>query len=248
QHIGLSQEFADFRSAVPMDDKFENTLSGTAPILIKTSAADDSVRPYLKRERFNHIIMIPVHGGKAPNDTLALGSRRQLSYAPDELEFLTTTAQQLGMAFENMRLVEQVLRSHRQWANTFDSIQDVVLVRDSEFRVMRANRALLERLAKSAADLSGQPCEEVLPRVNSVWRNCPYCPATEDGFYEGKDQCFGGTAMVSTSSYVDQNTKQKGTIHVVRDITERNLAEEKYKLLFEQMQEGVFATTPDGKL
>src|SRR6185369_4094157 len=122
------------------------------------------------------------------------------------------------------------------------------LVHDSEFRVMRANRALLERLAKSAADLSGQPCEEVLPRVNSVWRNCPYCPATEDGFYEGKDQCFGGTAMVSTSSYVDQNTKQKGTIHVVRDITERNLAEEKYKLLFEQMQEGVFATTPDGKL
>ena len=54
--------------------------------------------------------------------------------------------------------------------------------------------------------------------------------------------------MVSTSSYVDQNTKQKGTIHVVRDVTERSLAEEKYKLLFEQMQEGVFATTPDGKL
>jgi len=47
---------------------------------------------------------------------------------------------------------------------------------------------------------------------------------------------------------VDQNTKQKGTIHVVRDVTERSLAEEKYKLLFEQMQEGVFATTPDGKL
>ena len=54
--------------------------------------------------------------------------------------------------------------------------------------------------------------------------------------------------MVSTSSYVDQNTKQKGTIHVVRDVTERSLAEEKYKLLFEQMQEGVFATTLEGKL
>jgi PAS domain S-box-containing protein len=247
QQIGLSTEFADFRNAVPLDDKFEATLSGTAPILVKTSSADDSVRPYLKRERFNHIIMLPVHGRKAPIGTLSLGSRRRLSYAPDELDFLTTTAQQLGMAFENMKLVEQILRSHRQWANTFDSIQDVVLVHDAEFRVMRANRALLERLARSAADIAGEPCFKVLPHA-SDWVSCPYCPAAEDGFNEGRDACFGGTSMVSTSSYVDQNTKQKGTIHVVRDVTERSLAEEKYKLLFEQMQEGVFATTPDGKL
>jgi PAS domain S-box-containing protein len=248
QQIGLSEEFAESRTSVPLDDKFESTLSSTAPVLVKTSASDDGVRPYLKRERFNHVVLVPVHGRKAPIGTLALGSRRRLSYAPDEMEFLTTMAQQLGMAFENMRLVEQVLRSHRQWANTFDSIQDVVLVHDAEFRVMRANRALLERLARSAADLAGEACEKVLPHTNSEWKSCPYCPATEDGFYEGRDQCFGGTAMVSTSSYVDQNTKQKGTIHVVRDITERSLAEEKYKLLFEQMQEGVFATTPDGKM
>ena len=248
QQIGLTEEFVQSRSAVPLDDKFESTLSSTAPVLIKTSTSDDSVRPYLKRERFNHIVMVPVHGRKAPIGTLALGSRRRLSYAPDEMDFLTTTAQQLGMAFENMKLVEQVLRSHRQWANTFDSIQDVVLVHDAEFRVMRANRALLERLARSVADLAGETCEKVLPHTNSEWKGCPYCPATEDGFYEGRDLCFGGTSMVSTSSYVDQNTKQKGTIHVVRDITERSLAEEKYKLLFEQMQEGVFATTPEGKL
>ncbi len=247
QQIGLSSEFADFRNAVPLDDKFESTLSSTAPILVKTATADDSVRPYLKRERFNHIIMIPVHGRKSPIGTLALGSRRRLSYAPDELEFLATTAQQVGMAFENMKLVEQVLRSHRQWANTFDSIQDVVLVHDSEYRVMRANRALLERLARSAADIAGERCEKVLPHT-ADWKSCPYCPAAEDGFNEGRDLCFGGTSMVSTSSYVDQNTKQKGTIHVVRDVTERSLAEEKYKLLFEQMQEGVFATTPEGKL
>src|SRR4030095_8300152 len=185
QQIGLSDEFAESRPVVPLDDKFESTLSTTAPVLVKTTASDDTVRPYLKRERFNHVVLIPVHGRKAPIGTLALGSRRKLSYAPDELEFLTTTAQQLGLAFENMRLVEQVLRFHRQWANTFDSIQDVVLVHDSEFRVMRANRALLERLAKSAADIAGQPCEGVLPRVNSKWISCPYCPASEDGFYEG---------------------------------------------------------------
>src|SRR5438445_13565130 len=54
--------------------------------------------------------------------------------------------------------------------------------------------------------------------------------------------------MISTSSYMEQGSKQKGTIHVVRDTTDRRIAEEKYRLLFEQVQEGVFVATPDGKL
>jgi two-component system NtrC family sensor kinase len=47
---------------------------------------------------------------------------------------------------------------------------------------------------------------------------------------------------------VEQGSKQKGTIHVVRDTTDRRIAEEKYRLLFEQVQEGVFVATPEGKL
>ena len=75
------------------------------------------------------------------------------------MEFLTTTAHQLGLAVENLRLVEQILRSHRQWTNTFDSIHDLVLLHDSEFRVMKANHALLERLNQAPADVVGQLCE-----------------------------------------------------------------------------------------
>jgi two-component system NtrC family sensor kinase len=54
--------------------------------------------------------------------------------------------------------------------------------------------------------------------------------------------------VVSTSSYTEQGSPQKGTIHVVRDITDRRSAEEKYRLLFEQVQEGVYVANPSGKL
>ena len=164
------------------------------------------------------------------------------------MEFLITTAHQLGLAVENLRLVEQILRSHRQWTNTFDSIHDLVLLHDSEFRVMKANHALLERLNQAPADVVGQLCEDVLPHDRGQWKGCPYCGHDEEGFHEGPDPGFGGFCMVSTSSYVEQGSKQKGTIHVVRDTTDRRIAEEKYKLLFEQMQEGVFVATPEGKL
>ena len=67
-------------------------------------------------------------------------------------------------------------------------------------------------------------------------------------FHEADDPCFGGNCTISTSSYTEQGSQQKGTIHVVHDTTDRHEAEEKYRLIFEQAQEGVFVATPAGKL
>src|SRR5713101_7128911 len=247
QQIGLSQDFLRERGSVPLDDTLERALREGAPTVIKTSSTNETIRPYLKSERFHHVVVIPVLGKKSVIGTLSLGSRHRLSYTPDDMEFLATSAHQLGLAVENLRLVEQILRSHRQWTNTFDSIHDLVLLHDAEFRVMKANHALLERLGRAPADVVGQLCEAVLPR-QAQWKGCPYCVGSEDGFHEGQDPGFGGYCMVSTSSYVEQGSKQKGTIHVVRDTTDRRIAEEKYRLLFEQVQEGVFVATPEGKL
>src|SRR5205807_8675663 len=80
------------------------------------------------------------------------------------------------------------------------------------------------------------------------WTGCPYCSRGDVDFVEGPDPCFGGYSMVSTSSYSEQGGKQKGTIHVIRDTTDRRSAEERYRLLFEQVQQGVFVATPEGKL
>src|SRR3954449_5121696 len=70
----------------------------------------------------------------------------------------------------------------------------------------------------------------------------------DEEFAEGADPCFGGFSVVSSSSDTEQGSPQKGTIHVVRDITERRSAEEKYRLLFEQVQEGVYVASPAGTL
>src|SRR6059058_3972862 len=248
QQIGLSQEYLRERGAVKLDDNLEQVLREGTTKVMKTSAAAEDIQPYLKAERFHHVVLVPLLGKKSAIGILVLGSRHRLSYTPDEIEFLTTSAHQLGLAIENLRLVEQILRSQRQWANTFDSIHDFVLVHDAEFRVVKANRAILQRLERAPADVVGNLCEAVLPRNYGQWSGCPYCHGSDEGFYEGTDPCFGGFSMISSSSYMEQGSKQKGTIHVVRDTTDRKIAEEKYRLLFEQVQEGVFVATPEGKL
>jgi PAS domain S-box-containing protein len=248
QQIGLSQDFVRDRNSIALDETLRGIVDESQPGVIETATAGETIRPYLKREGFHHVVAVPVVGKKSMIGTLCLGSRHRLSYTPDDMAFLSTSAHQLGLAFENLRLVEEILRSHRQWTNTFESIQDLVLLHDSEFRVMKANNALLSRLEKAPADVTGKLCASVLPRAHAEWQGCPYCQAPEEGFHEGPDPCFGGFSMVSTSSYVEQGSKQNGTIHVVHDISDRRQAEEKYRLLFEQVQEGVFVATPAGVL
>ena len=75
QQIGLSKDFLQDRLSVPLDDDFERTLGGTVPVVVVTSAAAETVRPYLKQEGFHHVVMVPVLGKKSVIGTLALGSR-----------------------------------------------------------------------------------------------------------------------------------------------------------------------------
>src|SRR5208282_5907605 len=179
---------------------------------------------------------------------LFLGSARDRKLTGEELEFLETCGRQLGIAIENFRLLEQALRSQRQWRNTFDSVHDIILAHDVDFRIIKANQILLEQLEMASADVIGSTCESVLPHKLGEWTGCPYCARGGEEISEGPDPCFGGFSMVSTSSYAEQGSSRKGTIHIVRDITERRSAEEKYRLLFEQVQEGVYMATPAGKL
>jgi two-component system NtrC family sensor kinase len=248
QQIGLSADFMTSRGSIPMDDTLREVIQGAKPAIQKVSAADPLVAEHLKREKFHHVVMVPVRGKKSVIGVLTLGCRHWRSYTPEDLDFLETSANQLGIAIENVRLMEMVMRSQRQWVNTFDSIQDLILVHDAEYGIMKVNQALVQRLNLAPAAVVGNPCETVLPKNQEPWKGCPYCSRGDVDFVEGADPCFGGYSLVSTSSYTDQNSKQKGTIHVIRDTTERRAAEEKYRLLFEQVQEGVFVSTPDGRL
>ncbi|GAC1434708.1 MAG: hypothetical protein NVS1B11_04250 [Terriglobales bacterium] len=247
QQIGLSTDCLRDLSSIPTDGTFKRLFADPRPVVITRASDFQAIRRYLDKERFQHCVLVPVLGKKSVIGALCLGSRHRLSYTAQDLEFLNNSAHQLGLAVENLKLVEEILRSHRQWTNTFDSIQDVVLLHDSEFRVMKANQALLRKLGLPLAGVVHKTCKEVLPR-DAEWQDCPYCRDNQGSFHEQPDPCFGGMSMVSTSSYVEHGSTQKGTIHVVRDVTGNHAAEEKYRLLFQQVQEGVFVSTPEGKL
>ncbi|MGO9862900.1 MAG: GAF domain-containing protein [Terriglobales bacterium] len=246
QHVGLSPESLRALGQVGTDETESRILQENRAVVMKLSALSEPHREQLTKRGIHHVVLLPLVGKKSAIGMLSLGCSRMRRQPPEELEFLETAAQSLGIAMENLRLLEQVLRSQRQWMNTFDSIQDLILAHDADFRILKTNQALLQRLGKAPADVLGNLCEEILPK-KLAWSGCPYCECGP-GLTEGMDPCFGGQSVISTSSYAEQGSQQKGTIHVVHDTTARQAAEEKYRMLFEQAQEGVFVATPEGDL
>ena len=245
---GVSQEFLREAGLAESSENLSQILEQRKAIVLGLDASGPEKPEVLKSEGLRQVVIVPIPGKKAPIGLLVLGGSLRRSWTAEELAFLESCAQQLGMAVENSRLLEQVLRSQRQWMNTFDSIHDIILGHDSDFHITKANQVLLEHLGQSTADVLGKSCDSILPHTLGEWTDCPYCSRGDEGFTDGADPCFGGYSVVSTSSYTEQGSKQKGTIHVVRDITDRRSAEEKYRLLFEQVQEGVYVASPTGRL
>jgi PAS domain S-box-containing protein len=246
---GLSGEFLRDAGFAQITDDVSILWEKRAPKVEKAEKAANEPAECLAVEKIRQLVILPVVGNKSPVGLLMIGHSSARQWTVDELGFLQSCARQIALAVENFRLLEQVLRSQRQWMNTFDSIHDVILAHDSDYRIIKANQVLLEQIGQAPADVIGSTCESALPHSYAEWTGCPYCAmGSDEEFTEGADPCFGGFSVVSTSSYTDQGTQQKGTIHIVRDITDRHSAEERYRLLFEQVQEGVYVADPTGRL
>src|SRR5580692_6606330 len=246
--VGVSTDFLREAGFAQLTEDVSEMLERGRAVTAAANEAGSEDSGLLEQEKLKYVVMVPVLGKKSSIGLLMLGSAAPRKLTPEELEFLETCGRQLGIAIENFRLLEQALRSQRQWRNTFDSVHDIILAHDAEFRIIKANQILLEQLEQSSADVIGKLCDSVLPGGGGEWTGCPYCDRGAEEITEGPDLCFGGFSLVSSSSYAEQGSKQKGTIHIVRDITERRSAEDKYRLLFEQVQEGVYVATPTGRL
>ena len=254
QNVGLRVEFLKTHRSRHVDETLARVLHSGEPFVHRVRETDAATAAPLRREGFEHVLLIPVRGKKSVIGIVALGGARHRSYSEAEMAFLKSTANQVGIAAENLRLFAQIRRSQREWISTFDSMEDFILVHDAQDRILKVNRALLRRLGRSPAEVIGRSCDEALPRAQAGWQGCPYCGREAADLSEQADPCFGGFSLVSTSSYVwtasyrEEGRKQLGTVHIVRDTTDRRVAEEKYRQLFEQVQEGVFVADTQGRL
>lgn len=137
---------------------------------------------------------------------------------------------------------EALLKSKQEWERTFDSVPDLIAILDPQYRILRANRAMAERLGTTPEQCLGLNCFTRVHGTAGPPACCPHTLTMQDGkqhVAEVYEERFDGYFLVTTTPLFDDEGNILGTVHVARDITERKQAEEEVKKLNKDLNNSV---------
>lgn len=123
---------------------------------------------------------------------------------------------------------EQSAPANDDWTRTFDAVPDLIMILDTRHRVVRANRAMAERMGCTPEALIGQSCYQVVHHACTPPLFCPHARLLGDGgehAVEVYDERLGGTFLVSVSPIYGPGGTILGSVHVARDISQQKRAE-----------------------
>ncbi|MGD0975186.1 MAG: PAS domain S-box protein [Candidatus Korobacteraceae bacterium] len=177
---------------------------------------------------------------------LLLVANRGRELVSADHELVQSLARYAAVALHNSRLFSRMAQSNAQWVEIFDAIGDFIVVHDQAGRVLRVNRSMAEFIGVPAPELIGLGMRSLISVEQRLHPGpCPFCGS--DGRGERLHVVLDRTYLVSTShinATLDEDTQ---TVHVLKDITDRREAEKRYRELFDNIQEGLFFSTPEGR-
>jgi two-component system NtrC family sensor kinase len=245
--VGFDQSYLTrYAKLSAMEPWAQRVLKAECQFLQSDDEWDPTARKRVDEAGLKTLVTLPLPGKQGPLGIIAVGSTRHGHFHPDELSYLVNIANLLGLTLQNVSLFEQVTAVQRQWEYTFDSIGDPILVHDRAGRILRSNQRLSQLLGREGGALVGRSVMELLPVQNAAYKSCPYCEGV-GGEGDEPDPWLPGYFLASNSTFTDPSGLQLGTVHVLKDISDRKRAEEKYRTLVSSVQEGVFISTPQGR-
>ncbi len=184
--------------------------------------------------------------GSETSGVLCLADRGKTLDAQDH-HLVQALVSQASVALENARLFTKMEQANRHWIEIFDAITDFIVVHDEHHNVLRVNRSLADFIGVEPAELIGVSMRTLLAVANETPAGfCPFCRAGSASD-EYVDPVLQRTYLVSTSRIHGAENEGLQTIHVLKDITDRREAERRYRELFDNIQEGLYFSSADGR-
>lgn len=130
-----------------------------------------------------------------------------------------------------------IIRAKKEWEATFDAISDLILLTDTNGKIIRCNRATTQTLKTSYADLIGKNIEEVFPGVIE--------PVQKKALT--KTQVIPMPSLYGwfevTGFPFQDGENQQGIIYIFHDIAQRKKAEAEIQRQ-KQYFESIFQNSP----
>ncbi len=135
------------------------------------------------------------------------------------------------------KLNQTDLFSGRTWENFFQSLNNPVLIFDTQHTILAANRAALNFSGMFEKDLIGQKCYEILHGYRVPPQHCPVEKWLASGLCEVTEidmEVFGRSCLSVCSPVCDDTGRLEMVAHSIIDVTERKHAQ---KALWEREAE-----------
>ncbi|MFZ3071840.1 MAG: HD domain-containing phosphohydrolase [Thermodesulfobacteriota bacterium] len=131
-----------------------------------------------------------------------------------------------GMLKDEM---ENVTGIKNELEGIFDTVTDAISIHDTDYNIVRVNKYAAERLGEPPERLIGRKCYEVFHGANEPVKDCPNRKTLEDKkahTSEISEPRLSGIFEISTYPLFKEGDMLIGTVHHMKDITARRLAED----------------------
>ena len=235
-----------------LQQRFGRSFSDAAALTrnaIVSGAASDLLGAELASDLgWDDCFLVPLPGSNGELAGVLCLSGRSHPLAAEDRDLLEAIAGHAAMALENARLFTRIDQANRHWLEIFDAITDLIVVHDETDKVLRVNRSLAAMIGVAPSELIGVNMRALLALTSeSTLYSCPFCRSMGEDADEFVHPALDRTYLVSTSRVHGASGERLQTIHVLKDITDRREAERRYRELFDNIQEGLFFSTPEGR-
>lgn len=231
-----------------LDAALADFLLHNSDIVASGKAAEILGPEVAKNLGWSDSTLVRISDQKGELQALLCLSGRSTSLKEEDRAFLREMATHAAVALQHSRIFTRTQQANRNWNEIFDAITDFIVVHDQVDKVLRVNRSLAAMIGVPPAELVGVNMRALMALTSeSAAYSCPFCRSMSDDSGEFAHPVFDRTYLVSTSHVQGAAGEGVQTVHILKDISDRREAERRYRELFDNIQEGLFFSTPAGR-
>jgi PAS domain S-box-containing protein len=150
---------------------------------------------------------------------------------------------------------EALKKVSKDWQETFDAIEDIVVSITPEHDIIRINKSAFSVVGEKAEDIIGKKCYQVFHGLNEPISGCPCKTTLQSKKSEVSEITMDGRHYIATASPIfDENNRIVSLAHTVKNITERKKAEDvikeserKFRSYIENAPDGILVVDKMGR-